>query len=256
VVFLVLTAPFIWAVWKTTAGIFDRLSIYEHGFVYERGRKLITCRWDEIKDVTEILDLGDRLKITAVQKKHGDRVAFAYKMRGLDVLSNEYHLFETRDLDDGGTIEHLDAKPGPGLGPVVGVYRVRHGSESFLPLGAVLFLFAVGSISLVAVPDIMGKVICMGIPGIVFFIVFWSVISQWNEEMTVHANGFSYKDRKGIINCTWDEIVDYSTTTRGGTLAGVKKDDGTWIGIASDMQGLDLIKPHLRKVIAWKGPEK
>ena len=251
-VFLLFTAPFVWAIWKTLPRMLDRLSIYEKGFVYERSRELTSCKWDEITDVTEILDLGDRLKITAVRRKCGGPIAFAYKMRGLDVLSHDYHLYETPGLDDSDIAE---TQPNRELGPVVGAYRVRHGSETFIPLGAVLFLFAVGSVSLVAVPDILGKVICTGIPGIVFFVVLWSLISEWNEKMTVHENGFSYKSRKGVVDCAWDEIVDYSTTTRRGTLTGVKKDDGTWIGIAGDMRGVDLIKPHLRKVIEWKGPE-
>jgi hypothetical protein len=173
-------------------------------------------------------------------------------MRGLDVLSYEYHLYETRDLDEANQDRPVDRE----LGPTLGVYRVRHGLGSFLPLGAVLFLFAFGSISLVAVPDVVGKVACMGIPSIVFLIVLWSMIGEWREEMTLHHNGFSYKTRKGIVICSWDEIVDYSKTTRGGILTGVKKDDGTWIGFANEMQGLDLIEPHLRKVIEWKGPEE
>ena len=252
-VFLLFMAPFVWAIWKTLPRAFDRLSIYDNGFVYERGRKLASCKWDEIKDVTEILDLGDRLKITAVRRIHGAPISFAYKMRGLDVLSHEYNLYETRDLDDSGPVEPPSNRE---LGRALGVYRVRHGFESFLPLGAVLFLFAVGSISLVAVPDILGKVVCTGIPGIVFAVVLWSVISEWNEKMTVHENGFTYKCRKGTVDCTWEEIADYSMTTRGGTLTGVKTADGTWIGIAGDMQGTDLIKPHLRKVIEWQGPEE
>ena len=37
-VFALLTTPLVFAIWKTLPHVFDRLSVYENGFVYERGR--------------------------------------------------------------------------------------------------------------------------------------------------------------------------------------------------------------------------
>ena len=90
-VFAVLTTPLLFAIWKTLPHIFDRLSVYENGFVYERRRRsTFNCRWDKIKDFGSVVDTGNRAKITGVEKLSGEKILFAYRMRGLDLLDHEY----------------------------------------------------------------------------------------------------------------------------------------------------------------------
>jgi hypothetical protein len=53
----------------------------------------------------------------------------------------------------------------------------------------------------------------------------------------------------------WHEIIDYQIVRRGPEIAGIKKGDGTWINISTHMQGTDELRPHLRTVIEYTGPE-
>jgi hypothetical protein len=253
-VFLLFTAPLVFAIWKTIPRLRDKLSVYDNGFTYRRGRRVFFCPWDEIKDVSEILDLDDRLKITSVTKSNGERIEFAYKMRGLDVLSYEYHLFQNKDdLDDG--VESDSVAPIYSLGNRIETFRSKHGWGTFLPLGAVLFVAAFGSLAAVASKDVFSVAVCAGPPILLFLGLLWTVVHDWNDELTVYENGFSYATSKGIVNCAWEEIEDYSQARRSADLTGVKKSDGTWIRFAGDMQGLELIQPHIRKVIKWTAPE-
>jgi hypothetical protein len=92
----------------------------------------------------------------------------------------------------------------------------------------------------------------MAIP---FFVYLWSIISTRKDELKVFENGFTYHTRKELVSCLWDEIEDYSTVRRSTDISGIKKENGPWISLASNMQGIDDLRPHLRTLVKWTGPE-
>src|SRR5439155_2566987 len=90
VVFVLFSAPFIFAIWKTLPTWFDELKVYKNGIVYKSRRGIQSCRWDQIKNADSLLDTGNRLKITSIEKRDGEKITFAYKMRGLDLIDHIY----------------------------------------------------------------------------------------------------------------------------------------------------------------------
>lgn len=254
VVFIVLVSPLLYAAWRTVPTLRDELRIYDGGFIYKSRRGQQLCRWDEIGDHTSIVDFGKRLKMTSATKENGEKISFAYKMRGLDVLEYEYQNWlmpEESELPG----ELVPAEPRT-LGVKTGSYRIKKGLSLYLPAIAVFFLFLFGLLTFVASEDIFSLAVCALPPFILFCVLAWTLFTDRNDELTVFENGFTYKDKKETVSCLWDEIEDYRTTTRGGLLTGVKKEKGPWIEFAHEMQGLDDLKPHLRTVIKWTGPEE
>jgi hypothetical protein len=124
-----------------------------------------------------------------------------------------------------------------------------------------MFPAIVGVAAIFAVPEIVGKILC-SVPTILPIIVYvWLLFSERRDEMKVFENGFSYRTKKQTTECLWEQIEDY--TVAGAALSklpddltAIKKEDGPWITIAMEMQGKELIEPHLRTLIKWTGPEK
>lgn len=253
IVFALLASPLVYAAWRTIPTLRDELRIYDGGFIYESRRGEQLCRWDEISDYTSIVDLGKRLKMTSATKNNGEKITFAYRMRGLDVLEYEYHSWITPE--ETGSVDEIPAQTQT-LGAKVASYRIKTGLLLYLPTIAVLFLFLFGLLTFVATYDIFSLAVCAVPPFILFCILAWSLFSDRNDQLTIFDNGFTYKDRKETVSCLWDEIEDYRTITRGDLLTGIKKENGPWIEFAHEMQGLEELQPHLRTVIKWTGPEK
>ncbi len=254
IVFALLASPLLYAAWRTIPTLRDELRIYEGGFIYENRRGPQLCSWDEIGDHTSIVDLGERLKMTSATKKNGEKISFAYKMRGLDVLEYEYQNSLT-PAETGSANDEIPVQAQT-LGAMIASYRIKKGLSLYLPAIAVFFLFLFGLLTFVASEDIFSLAVCALPPFILFCVLAWSLFSDRNDELTVFENGFTYKDKKETVSCLWDEIEDYRTTTRGNLLTGIKKENGPWIEFAHEMQGLDELQPHLRTVIKWTGPEE
>lgn len=254
VLFVLLASPLFYAGWRTMPTLSDALRIYENGFVYKSRRGEQSCRWEEISDHTSIVNVGNRLKMTSATMNNGEKISFAYKMRGLDVLEYEYQNWlmpEESELPG----EVIPVEPQT-LGAKIGSYRIRKGLSLYLPAIAVFFLFLFGVLTFVASEDIFSLAVCALPPFILFCVLAWTLFKDRNDELTVFENGFTYKDKKETLSCLWDEIEDYRTTTRGNLLTGIKKENGPWIEFAHEMQGLDDLRPHLRTVIKWTGPEE
>ena len=85
------------------------------------------------------------------------------------------------------------------------------------------------------------------------------MIIERRDVMQIYENGFKYFDKKSETSCLWSEIADYNIARGpfGGIegLTGIKKNDGNWVAIAGNMQGLDKLAPHLRKTLTWNGTE-
>lgn len=76
----------------------DELTIYREGFAYRRRGRLSHYRWQDIADVGEEVVSGRRLAASSVTLRTGETVRFAYRLRGLDLLSQEYA--DRTPLDD------------------------------------------------------------------------------------------------------------------------------------------------------------
>ena len=262
-VFLLLTTPFIFALWKTLPRALDKLRIYENGFVYLRGRTTFTCRWDEIKDFDGAMDQGRRLKITAVEKHSGEKVSFAYKLRGLDQLDHEYFEYTYAKIPDSEKARPEDLVSTPKtLGSLQNTFHVRRGIANLWPIFLLMFPAFMGVAAIFAIPEIIGKTICGG-AGILPVIVYvWFLFSDRRDELKIYENGFSYRNKKQTVECLWEQIEDYSTllgpfAKLPQSLISIKKANGPWISIDADMQGKEWLDPHLRiDVKEWTGPEE
>lgn len=256
VVVTVLSLPFLYMMVRTVPTWGDELTIYENGFAYRSRRGLQTCRWDEIEDLTEILDFAKRLKMTSAFKAGGQKITFAYRMGGLDVLSYEYHLF-VAERENRGAVPDEEAE-GTGertFGELKATYRIRFGIGHFLPLGAVLFLAVFGILVFVASREVPSIFICALPTALLFLVIARSAFLERSDELTIFENGFAYRHRGETVDCLWDEIEDYQQT-RSGAVTAIKCEDGPWISFANEMQGLDELKPHLKIVVKWTGPEE
>jgi hypothetical protein len=253
-VFALLASPLLYAAWRTIPTLRDELRIYDGGFIYESRRGQQSCSWDEIGDHTSIVDFGKRLKMTSATKNNGEKITFAYRMRGLDVLEYEYQNWlmpEESELPG----EVIPVEPQT-LGVKIGSHRIKKSLSLYLPAIAVFFLFLFGLLTFVASEDIFSLAVCALPPLVLFCVLARTLFTDRNDELTVFENGFTYKDKKETVSCLWDEIEDYRTTTRGNLLTGIKKENGPWIEFAHEMQGLESLQPHLRTVLKWTGPEE
>jgi len=262
-VFLLLTAPLIFALWKTLPRLRDTLSVYDNGFIYLRGRETFVCRWDEVKEFDSVVDTGNRPKITAVQKHSGEKIVFAYKMRGLDLLDHEYFEYSYAKIPDSEKARPEDLVAGPTtLGALCGTFHSKFRIGNIWPIFLLMFPAFMGVAAVFAVPDMIGKVLC-SIPAIFPLCIYvWSLFSERRDEMKIFESGFSYRHNRQITECLWEQIEDYSVAGAAfaklpDDLASIKKQNGPWIPIAMDMQGKELLEPHLRTILKeFTGPEK
>ena len=257
VIMVLFCSPIVFVLWKTLPGIRDRLTIFENGFTYESRGRIHSCLWSEIKNSDEILDTGNRLKTTSIEKRNKEKIIFAYKMRGLDVIS---HLLSDREYDqlpvsEKATPADIAAQPKT-LGPLKATYHVKRKVWDYVPLGAVLFVAVFGVGTFLASRDILALFVCSLPPVIGFALLVWTYISDRKDELKVFENGFSYQTRKDLVSCLWDEIEDYSVVRRSNDISAVKKENGPWINFANNMQGIDDLLPHVRTLIKWTGPEE
>jgi hypothetical protein len=184
-------------------------------------------------------------------------------MRGRDVLDHEYFEYQWSKIPDSEKARPEDELQRPQtLGSLLGTYHVKISLGNLLPIFLLFFLASFGAIAIVAVPDIVGKVLCPLVAITPLIIYLWGMFSDRRDEMKIYENGFSYRWKRQTVECLWEEIEDYNSTyTPFGTLidnlTSIKKENGPWIPIAHEMQGRELLVPHLRTLIKeWTGPEE
>ena len=232
----------VFAFWATVPTWRDELTVYRDGFSYRRRGRVWTCRWDEIADLPESLETGRRLVATSVTRRDGERLRFAYRMRGLDVVSQAHHDATT---EAPSTVEE---PPLSGLGEQRSVHTVHYGWGD------------VGVLALVGLPGLVMLAYTIDRPGVASFVcvapflfgvtmLAWPMVRERHDVLTVYANGFTYRRRGRDVTCRWDEIEDYQRARRGNQVTAVKKQDGPWIAFAGSMRGLDEITPHARTVV-------
>src|SRR5262245_56445322 len=124
---LFVSSPLIFILWRTIPTIFDELRVYEHGFTYKSRKGLQACLWNQVKDRSGMLDFGNRLKVTSIEKRNKEKITFAYKMRGLDVLYHELDEYEFSKIPDSekATAEDLAKQPQT-LGALKATYHVKN----------------------------------------------------------------------------------------------------------------------------------
>jgi len=251
-----LSTPLIFLLWRTVPTIFDELRVYENGFTYKSRKGIQTSLWSQIKDHSDILDIGNRLKITSIEKKNKEHITFAYKMRGLDVLFHDLDEYEYSKIPDSekATAEDEARKPQT-LGELKATYHVKGNLFELFPLALLLLVAGFGVIMPIANNNALLIPACSIPMAIPFFVYLWSIVSTRKDELKVFENGFTYQTRKELVSCLWDEIEDYSTVRRSDDISGIKKENGPWISLASNMQGIDDLRPHLRTLVKWTGPE-
>ena len=254
---LIFVPPIIWVSLKAVSGLRDELSIYSNGFVYKSRKGVQTCLWSQVKNRTDILDSGNRLKVTSVEKRNREKILFAYEMRGLDVIANELDRYEFSKIPDSEKIStaETDALEPKNLGELKAAYNVKNTISEIVPLGMLLLLAGFGAIIPLANNNlwlIPGCFLPLAIP---LCLYLWEIIRTRKDELKIYENGFTYLSRKGMADCFWHEIEDYSTVRRKSDIASIKKASGPWIKIAKNMQGTVDLEPHLRTVIKYSGPE-
>lgn len=257
-IFLIfLSTPLLYLLWRTVPTVFDELRVYEHGFTYKSRKGLQSCLWGQIKDHNDILDTGNRLKITSIEKRNKEKILFAFKMRGLDVLFHELDEYEFSKIPESerATAEDEAVKPAT-LGELKASYHVKNTVFDLFPLGLLLLVAGFGVLMPIANKNAWLVPVCSVPMTFPFCIYLWTMIRTRKDELKIFENGFTYRSRKDLVSCLWDEIEDYSTVRRGPEISGIKKQNGPWIGIAGNMQGTDDLRPHLRTLVKYTGPEE
>jgi len=237
--------------------VFDELRIYENGFIYKGRKGIQSSLWSQIKDHSDILDIGNRLKIASIEKKNKEQITFAYKMRGLDVLFHEFDEYEFSKIPESekATAEDLAKQPKT-LGEIKATYHVKNTLFDLFPLALLLLVAGFGVLMPVANNNALLIPVCSVPMAIPFVVYLWTLIRTKRDELKIFENGFTYQSRKELVSCLWDEIEDYSTVRRSTDISGIKKEYGPWISLASNMQGTDELRPYLRTLVKWTGPEE
>jgi hypothetical protein len=257
VFFAVVSLPLVFLLIRTVPTVFDELRVYENGFTYKSRKGMQTCLWNQVKDRADVLDTGNRLKVTSIVKRNNEKIVFAFQMRGLDVVRHELDEYEFSKIpaSEKMTAAEADALEPKTLGELRETYHTKNNWTEIFPLGALLFLAAFGVILPIANENIWLVPAC-SLPTVLLFLAYlWNAIRLRKDELTIYENGFTYLSGKTFSTCLWHEIVDYQNVRRGPEIAGIKKEDGTWINISTHMQGTDELRPHLRTVIEYTGPE-
>lgn len=261
-VFALLTTPVVFAVWKTLPRVFDKLCVYQNGFAYYRGRETLICRWDEIKDYDSIVDLGNRLKLTGVEKRSGEKITFAYKMRGLDLLDHEYSEYTYAKIPDSEKARPEDTAAEPtSLGKLQNTFHVKISPWNLWPMFLLSFPALMGVAAIFAIPEIAGKIVC-SVPAFLPLLIYvWATFTGRRDEMNIFENGFSYRNKGVTTECLWKQIEDYDAAGTAfskmpDSLVSIKKENGPWIPVAAEMQGKEYLQPHLQTLIKWKGVEE
>jgi len=246
VITAVLTVPFVAALWLTLPGWNDQLTIYHDGFENRRRGRVSHYRWRDVVDVGEELRSGRRLAVSSITLSSGETLRFAYRMRGLDLLSQEYADHTQPDDPEPDDPEPDDPEPEVDLGGRRATYRVRRRWGGVFVAAVLGVLAATMLLYAVTEPDV-GSFACSGVLGGAAFLVVRMRTAARHDELTVYDNGFTYRSRKGTQQCLWSQIEDYSTIR--GSLVGLKKVDGPWITFAGSMDGIDELAPHARTLV-------
>lgn len=253
VLFAFLSLPLIFLLIRTVPTAFDELRIFENGFTYKSRKGLQTCLWNQVKDGSFATDFRGASTVTSVIKRNKEKIVFAFKMRGLSILCREIDGYEFSQIPESEKITENEAaalEP-TSLGALQATYHTKGSWTSIFPLVALLFVAAFGVIIPIANENIWLVPTCSLPPAILFIAFLWSTIRERKDELTVYENGFTYLSGKEFSKCLWHEIVDYSTVRHGPQITGVKKEDGTWINISSNIQGNEELKPHMRTLTRY-----
>lgn len=254
---LIFVPPIIWVSLKAISALRDELSIYSNGFAYKSRKGIQICLWSQVKDRTDVLDFGNRPKVTSVKKRNREKILFAYGMRGLDVIANELDRYEFSQIPESEKITEAeaDALEPKTLGELKATYHVKNTIGEIVPLGMLLLVAGFGAVLPIANNNVWlipGCSLPLAIP---FCLYLWQIVRARKDELKIYENGFTYLSRKGQADCLWHEIEDYSTVRRKSDIASIKKVNGPWITIARNIQGTEDLMPHLRTVITYTGPE-
>ncbi|MEP6900165.1 MAG: hypothetical protein ABJA66_00360 [Actinomycetota bacterium] len=74
-----------------------------------------------------------------------------------------------------------------------------------------------------------------------------STFQDRNDELSIYQKGFTYKSRKGLQTCLWNEIADSRKSKWVRDISDIKTENGEWINFANAMQGLDNLTEKLNK---------
>lgn len=258
ILLLFLSTPLAFLLWRTIPTVFDELRLYEQGFVYKSRKGMQTCLWSQIENPDVILDTDNRLKFTSITTKENEVIRFAFKMRGLDVLARAFDAYEYSKIPDSEKISEAEAaalRPTT-LGMLKATYHTGRNAVQLIPIAVLLLVAGFGVLLPVANNNWWLAPACTLPMALPFVIYVWTFFRTKNDELQVFENGFTYRTRRETVSCLWDEIVDYTTEPRSFTPSDIKKEDGTWISFAFQMQGLDDLQPHLRTVVVMKEPEE
>ena len=100
IVALMFLPPIAYVTWFFVRGLRDELTIYTGGFTYKSHKGIQHCTWKEIKNEGSVFDLDERIKLTSVTKKNGEKIVFASNMLGRDVLDQALNNFQYDELPD------------------------------------------------------------------------------------------------------------------------------------------------------------
>jgi hypothetical protein len=246
----ILAASLVLACWLTLPTWNDELTIYRDGFEYRRHGRVSAHRWTDIDGIAKDLTSDRRLKATSVTLRTGERLRFAYRMRGLDLLAQEYA--DWSPLDDAACDQPLPAtEPEPeqdrGLGAHRATHRVRPGCGGVLVVAIVGGPTAFMLLYFVSQPG-LASFACFAPLGLLTFVLVRTMVAHRHDQLDIYEHGFTYRSRKGTQQCLWDEIEHYQTS-RSGSLVALKKIDGPWIHFADSMEGIEDLKPYARTVV-------
>jgi len=260
-VLVLLSLPFIYALWKTLPSLKDELTVYAGGLRYSGAKGIQSCTWHQVADMTSIIDSGNRLKAESIKKKNGETIVFAYKMRGLDLVEHLYSVYEFDRLDPADKADPLDEANEPvNLGSFIAEYNNVKSWYDYIPLGLTLFLAAFGTLTAFISRDILAVGVCSLPTIVVFVLVARSFYMERNDVLKVFKNGFIYVSGRAEETCLWRDVDDYQVT-RGraddaSRLVAVRRSDGKWIQLAGSMQGKDHLMPHMRTRVKFDEPER
>ncbi len=142
------------------------------------------------------------------------------------------------------------------FGDLQSVHGVRQNkSENLVVLGATLFLFLLGIGTFIGSESYWTIPFCVLPSFLPVCLIVWSIFSNKNDELRIYQNGFTYKSRKKLQTCLWEQIKTYNL--RPGEqretreieqaifpLESVEKKNGELIGFAPALRGTNDIAGH------------
>ncbi len=245
--FTVLSLPFLWIVWFTLRSVRDELKVYEKGFAYKSPKGVQSCLWNEIKDGGFVQEFDGRILMTSVVKKNNEKINFAYKMQGTDEINRRYddEIFRKIEKENEQNPEltknQTAANAVRSLGELENIYRVKYGFWTIALYSFLFFPWILFTAGMFATKSFILLIFVIPLSAL-FFGMLSSSFKERNNELNIYQNGFTYKSRKGLQSCLWNEIADCRHEKWTKEIIDIKKETGEWINFASSIKGLDELK--------------